>query len=159
MICAQAREVSFMKTPVKILLLVSLSFFLTAAAQAAEERKSPATPQAEQLLSARVESRPGRTTTMYTVPGAMELVLRQVCVPHGAMYVEMGRDREELSFRGTGCTDFMPGLVVSGGESIYCKNLSGLSRNCMMVGLLRDDPERGTGAQFIDVDKAIKEQN
>jgi hypothetical protein len=159
MSCAQAREVSFMKTPGKILLFVSLSLLVAAAAGAAEQERSSAISSQERLLSARVEARPGRTSEMYTVPSGMELVLRQACIPHTAMRVELGKDREELSFRGTGCTDFDPGLVVAGGESLYCKNLSGLSRNCMMVGMLRDSPDRNTGAQFIDVDKAIREQN
>lgn len=148
-----------MKTPGKILLFVSLSLLVVAGVDAAEHGKSATADQSERLLSARVEARPGRTTAMYTVPGGMELVLRQACIPHTAMSVELGRDREELSFRGTGCTDFIPGLLVPGGESIYCKNLSGLSRNCMMVGMLRDDPQRSPGAQFLDVDKAIREQN
>jgi hypothetical protein len=46
--------------------------------------------------------------------------------------------------------------VVAGGESLHCNNLSGLSRNCMIVGMLRDNSNRGEGAQFIDVDEAMK---
>ena len=146
-----------MNIPRKSLVFVSLSLLVASPMVATEQGR--ASDMAEgRLVTARVETRPGRTTAMYTVPGGMELVLRQACIPHTAMSVQFGRDRNDLSYRGTGCTDFRPGLLVGGGESLYCKNLSGLSRNCMIVGMLRDDPERGTGAQFIDVDKAISEQ-
>ena len=42
-------------------------------------------------------------------------------------------------------------MRLGGGEKIYCANRSGIARNCMMIGMLRDDPNRGGGAELIDV--------
>lgn len=149
---AQAYEVFNMKMFCKALLTTAIVLFLVPTTQAAEE-------SAARLISARAETAPGRSEELYRVPGGMELMVTQACVPHSAMRVELGRDGNSVTYHGTGCTDFVPGMRLTGGDSLYCRNLSGLRRNCMMMGMLRDDPERGGGAQFIDVDEAIAKQN
>ncbi len=141
-----------MKRIGKAVLTTALLLFMVPSAQSAGDAA------AERLISARVDARPGRTTEMYRVPGGMELVVTQACVSHAAVRVELGRDGEALNFGGIGCTAFGPGMPVAGGEALYCTNRSGAERNCMVIGMLRDDPARGEGAQFIDVDKAIADQ-
>lgn len=156
MINAQAYEVFDMKMLSKALLMTGLLLFMVPVAQAAEDQASARDRASEPtLVNARKEARPGRTTEMYRVPGGMELLVSQTCVPHPAVQVELGRDRQELSYSGAGCTRFGAGMRVGGGEAIYCTNRAGTAQNCMLIGMLRDDPNRGDGALFIDVDKAV----
>jgi hypothetical protein len=138
-----------MKIVGKAVLSTALLLFIVPAAQSAGDAG------ADRLISARIDARPGRTTEMYRVPGGMELVVTQACVTHAAVHVKLGRDGHALNFGGIGCTEFGPGMVVSGGEVLYCTNRSGVRRNCMMIGMLRDDPARGEGAEFIDVDEVL----
>jgi len=150
---AQAYEVFNMKLFCKALLTTALLLFVVPTTHGAEDEGSAA-----RLISARAETAPGRSEEMYRVPGGMELTLTQACVPHSAMQVILGRDGNSVSYQGTGCTGFAPGMKLSGGDTLYCRNLSGLRRNCMMMGMLRDDPNRGGGAHFIDVDEAMAAQ-
>jgi hypothetical protein len=150
---AQAYEVFDMMIFNKALLITAALLFMVPTTQAADDEAS-----APRLINARMEANPGRTTEMYRVPGGMELLVTQACVPHPAMQVELGRGGEKLTFSGAGCTEFGPGMRLGGGETIYCANRSGISRNCMMIGMLRDDPNRGGGAEFIDVDEVLAEE-
>jgi hypothetical protein len=59
----------------------------------------------------------------------------KACVEHTAMEIEVGRDRDRLTYGSRGCTDFTPGMVVAGGETIYCDNDSGQERACALVGV------------------------
>ena len=159
MINAQAYEVLYMKLLSKTLFTTALLLVAVPAAQAAGNKASAGDQgSADRLITARAEARPGRTEEMYRVPGGMRFVVTQACVPHGAMRVDLGSADETLTYRGTGCTYFKPGMSLAGGEAVYCSNRSGLSRNCMVMGMLNDDPARGQGAQFIDVDEALADQ-
>jgi hypothetical protein len=156
---AQAYEVLDMKLVSKTLFTTALLLVAVTAAQAAGDEASAGNQaSADRLIRARVEAQPGRTAEMYRVPGGMRLVVTQACVPHPAMQVGLGRDGEKLTYDGAGCTQFLSGMTISSGEALYCSNRSGVSRNCMVIGMLHDDPARGRGAQFIDVDQAIADQ-
>lgn len=135
----------------KTVFLVIAGLFLLPAAGTFATESDGAEP-----FSARIKARPGTRTSIFRVPGGKELLLTQACVPHPGMSVEVGRRGSVLTYIGHGCTDFSPGVSIRGGEHLYCGNRSGVDRDCMVVGMLRDDPKRGRGAQFQDVDEAIK---
>jgi hypothetical protein len=97
-------------------------------------------PRAPRLVSRTVSPGSGRQEVLFSVPNNSQLLITRACVQHTAMVIQVGDDKDRLSFGPRGCTDYMPGFVVAGGENIYCDNGSGLERTCALVGILESVP-------------------
>jgi hypothetical protein len=103
-----------------------------------------------QLVSLTSTTSPGRTDAIYTVPPRSRLVVTQACVEHEAMDVKLGDN--VLTYGREGCTDFSPGFVVAGGQTLGCRNDSGLGRTCAVVGFLEAVPvPKGPRVRFFDL--------
>lgn len=107
------------------------------------------------LVSATQQAGSGARETIYRVAQGAELVVKQVCVDHPAVYVEVGRSRDRVSFRGSGCTSFNSGYVVAGGSDIRCLNRSGQRRSCSIMGVLHPRAHVRAGAKFYDVEDEL----
>ena len=104
-------------------------------------------------VSTAVKAAGSRSTTLYTVPSGMRLLITQTCQEHPAMYVEVGERGDRISYNGHGCTKFEPGYAVTGGQTLNCVNKSGQERTCVLVGLLESAPRTTAGgARFYNVD-------
>jgi hypothetical protein len=96
--------------------------------------------QGPKLISRTSSPDSGREEVMFTVPLRSQLLVTQACVQHTAMQVAIGEDQDRITFGSRGCTDYAPGFVVAGGETIYCENGSGVARSCALVGILEELP-------------------
>jgi hypothetical protein len=107
---------------------------------------------AGKLLSVTSSPNAGQTEMMYRVPLRSRLVVTQACVQHTAMVIEVGDDDDRISFGARGCTNYLPGFVVAGGNTVSCDNGSGMERTCALVGIVEDLPaQTGQRVRFHDL--------
>lgn len=108
------------------------------------------------FVSTTVKAAGSRSTELYRVPTGMQLFVTQACQEHPAMYVEVGMRGDRISYNGHGCTKYVPGYVVTGGETLNCVNKSGQERTCVLIGMLEAAPKATAGgAKIYDVDREL----
>jgi len=135
-------------------MVAALSFAVLLATPALSASAQPG-DRGEVMVSATKRAGSGARETIYRVTPGAELVIKQVCVDHPAVYVEVGRSRDRVSFRGSGCTSFNPGYTVAGGSDVRCLNRSGQRRSCSIMGVLHERAGVRAGAKFYDVEEEL----
>jgi hypothetical protein len=138
-----------------VLAVATIAVALTAAYGTAVAKSNSAKSDGLRHISRSVSTPGSREVELYRVPTGKQLVVKQACQENPAMYVSVGQRGDRISFSGHGCTHFDPGYVVAGGQSLYCVNKSGQSRNCVVMGMLRKSPGANPGARIMDVSEEL----
>ena len=138
-------------TRIAVLAVATVAVALTAAYGTAVAKSNAAKGEQFRHISRSVSTPGSREVELYKVPTGKQLIVKQTCQENPAMYVSVGQRGDRISFSGHGCTHFDPGYVVAGGQSLYCVNKSGQSRNCVLMGMLGKSPTANSGARIIDV--------
>jgi hypothetical protein len=140
-----------------IVTVATLAMAIATAYGTAVAKKSDSDKGGEELrhISRSVSTPGSREVELYRVPTGKQLIVKQACQENPAMYVSVGQRGDRISFSGHGCTHFDPGYIVAGGQSLYCVNKSGQSRNCVLMGMLKKSPDANTGARIIDVNEEL----
>ena len=140
---------------IAIVAVATLAMAWTAAYGTAVAKSDSAKGEELRHISRSVSTPGSREVELYKVPTGKQLIVKQACQENPAMYVSVGQRGDRISFSGHGCTHFDPGYIVAGGQSLYCVNKSGQSRNCVLMGMLQKSPNANPGARIMDVSEEL----